>query len=205
MTEFATAVLAEYYGPSWKQISQFASLLRSEGEVRGLIGPREQDRLWSRHLLNCAGLGELVPGDATMVDVGSGGGFPGVVIALMRPDVSITLLEPMQRRVEWLEYVKAKCSIENVTVFRGRAEECDRTYDIVTARAVAALDKLLRWCAPLLAPNGEILAIKGQSVDKELPAGRNAARRLGLTMPEVLHVATVATVPPTTVVRVRHL
>ena len=138
---------------------------------RGLIGPREVPRLWERHLLNCAVLGELLPEGASLCDVGSGAGLPGIPLALARPDVRITLLEPLLRRTTFLDEVVRQLGLENVTVLRGRAEEMVGKLppvDVVTARAVAPLDRLAGWGLPLLRPYGEMLALKGDTAEQEL-------------------------------------
>ena len=149
---------------------RYADLLATEGVVRGLIGPREAPRLWARHLLNCAVLEEVVTAGATVCDIGSGAGLPGLVLALVRPDLEITLVEPLLRRTTFLEEVVADLGLSHVTVLRGRAEEVagGRVYDVVTSRAVAALPRLLDWSLPLVAPRGEMIALKGSSAPTEV-------------------------------------
>ncbi len=124
---------------------RYAELLATDGVVRGLIGPREAPRLWERHLLNCAALAEVLPDGATVCDLGSGAGLPGLVVAIARPDLSVTLVEPLLRRTTFLEEVAAELGLESVEVVRGRAEELhgQRTFDVVTSRAVAPLERLL--------------------------------------------------------------
>src|SRR5437868_13263360 len=143
---------------------RFAELLARHGVERGLIGPREVDRLWDRHVLNSAVIGERIPEGARVVDVGSGAGFPGVPLAIARPDLSIVLLEPMARRVDWLAEVAEKLELP-ITIVRGRAEERPVREqlggaDIVTARAVAPLARLADWCLPLVRPDGFLVALK---------------------------------------------
>ena len=135
---------------------QFASILADTGVSHGLIGPREVPRLWERHLLNCAVIADAFPGEARVIDVGSGAGLPGVVVAIVRPDLEVHLVEPMLRRTQWLEGVVADLGLASVTAHRGRAEEFVGVLaaPYVTARAVARLDKLARWCVPLLEPQG---------------------------------------------------
>ena len=183
---------------------RYAELLATEGVVRGLIGPREGPRLWDRHLLNCAVLGELVPTGATVCDVGSGAGLPGLVLAIARPDLTVTLVEPLLRRTTFLEEVVSDLGLVRVDVHRGRAESLHgiRTFDVVTSRAVAPLDRLLAWSMPLVSPTGELVAMKGTSAADEVAAAEKALRRLGCATPEVLSVGTNLTDSPTTAIRV---
>src|SRR5882757_1755602 len=146
---------------------QFAELLAAVGIERGLIGPREVDRLWDRHLLNSAVVGEYLPHGARVVDVGSGAGLPGIPLCLARPDLDVTMLEPMARRVAWLNEVVDTLSL-SARVVRGRAEEPAIKQqlagaDVVTARAVAPLARLWTWSAPLLRQGGRLVALKGES------------------------------------------
>lgn len=191
-----------YLGDGYLQLRQFAELLADEGVRRGLIGPRELPRLWERHLLNCAAVAPLVPG-GTVVDVGSGAGLPGVVIAVLRPDVQVVLLEAMERRVAWLREVVDTLGL-NAEVLRGRAEEQHGRLlvDTVTARAVAPLDRLAGWSLPLLRQGGVLLALKGDRAGDELAAGSEVVGRLGGDAGEVVDAGTVAGVPATSVVRV---
>src|SRR5687768_5835947 len=143
---------------------RYADLLATDGVVRGLIGPREAPRLWERHLLNCAVLEELIPEGASVCDIGSGAGLPGLVLAIARPDLRITLVEPLLRRTRFLDEAVEELGLQGqVEVVRGRAEELagTRTFDVVTARAVAPLERLARWCLPLVGPGGELVAIEG--------------------------------------------
>jgi len=159
------------------------------GEELGLVGPRELERLWTRHLVNSALLGILVkPG--TLADVGSGAGFPGLVVALMRPDVKCTLIEPMERRVQWLQEEAARLGLENVEVLRSRAQDVasDRQFGTVTARAVSALKKLVPMTHKLVAPGGEMLFMKGQRLDEEMRDAAEVLTRLGVSDIETLVV-----------------
>ncbi|WP_241237086.1 16S rRNA (guanine(527)-N(7))-methyltransferase RsmG [Georgenia faecalis] len=182
--------LEGYFGAAWPRMVRFAELLEREGELRGLIGPRELPRLWSRHLVNSAVVADFVPPSSTVADVGSGAGFPGLVLAIMRPDADVRLIEPMERRVEWLRYVADDLALENVSISRARAEELHGavTFDVVTARAVAAMDKLARWTLPLVAPGGRLLALKGERAPAELEAARSVLRKLGVEKAEVHEV-----------------
>ncbi len=153
---------------------QYADLLAGPGIERGLLGPRELPRLWERHLLNCAVLVELLPPGCTVIDVGSGAGLPGIAIGLARPDVVVLLVEPLQRRAAFLEACLDRLSLPGVQLHRGRAEELrGRSADAVTARAVAPLARLVGWCWPLVAPGGQLLAVKGASATAELAAERS--------------------------------
>lgn len=182
----------------------YAHRLATDGVVRGLIGPREAPRLWERHLLNCAVVAEAVPQGARVCDIGSGAGLPGIPMALARPDLHVTLVEPLLRRTTFLEEVVAELGLTNVEVVRGRAEELHgvRTFDVVTSRAVAPLPKLLRWSVPLVRPGGTMLAMKGSSAAEEVAAARKDLRRLGAGAVEVLEVGAGVVSPATVLVRV---
>ncbi len=164
---------------------EYAGLLTTDGVVRGLIGPHEAPRIWDRHLLNCAAVAELVQPDAYLVDVGSGAGLPGLVLAIARPDLSVVLLEPLARRVAFLNEVVETLGLgERVVVVRARAEEAAGRLpggpaDLATARAVAPLGKLASWCLPLLKVDGRLLAIKGAAAAEEAAAQADEVRRIG--------------------------
>ena len=166
---------------------RYCGHLTTTAVARGLIGPREVPRIWERHLLNCAAMHELIPMDATVVDVGSGAGLPGVALAIARPDLRVLLVEPLQRRVSWLDEVVEDLGLTNVEVARARAEELSATVkaDVVTARAVAGLPMLARLCLPLVRPGGRFMAVKGRSARGELDAGAAELARLGATAWEV--------------------
>ena len=161
---------------------RFAEILADTGVSHGLIGPREVPRLWERHVLNCAVIQDAFPVGSRLVDVGSGAGLPGVALSIARPDLEVHLVEPMLRRSQWLEGVVEELDLGTVTVHRGRAEELAGSLSapFVTARAVARLDKLARWCVPLLEPGGTLVAMKGRSAREELEEDRRALDRLGL-------------------------
>lgn len=195
------AVVEQTFGRATGQISQYVDILRTAGVERGLIGPREVDRLWQRHILNSAAVAGLITPEATVVDVGSGAGLPGIPVAVLRPDLRVTLLEPLLRRVSFLhEVVDALGLSDRVRVVRGRAEEHRERYDAVLARAVAPLAKLTLWCAPLCSPTGTILALKGRSASDELVAAGRVLVRTGLRG-EVLTVRAHPDAEPATVVR----
>ena len=191
------------------QAEQFADLLTREATVRGLIGPREVPRLWERHLLNCAVITDLMPEHSTVCDVGSGAGLPGIVLAIRRPDLQVTLLEPLLRRTTFLELVVSTMELSNVHVHRGRAEELPRErdwaggFDVVTSRAVAPMDRLARWSLPLVRDGGLFLAMKGSSAPEELRSAGSVIRRLGGVDPQVESVGGAWVTPPVTVVRIR--
>jgi 16S rRNA (guanine527-N7)-methyltransferase len=183
---------------------RYADLLADAGVVRGLIGPREVPRLWERHLLNCAVVAELVPAAATVVDIGSGAGLPGLVLAIARPDVRVTLVEPLLRRTTFLEEAVGLLGLDTVDVRRARAEELhgSLTFDVVTSRAVAPLDRLLTWSLPLVAAGGVVLAMKGSSALDEIDAARATLARFAALEPSVHSCGRGVVDPPTTVVRV---
>jgi 16S rRNA (guanine527-N7)-methyltransferase len=166
---------------------RYAELLATDGVLRGLIGPREAPRLWDRHLLNCGLLAELIPADASVCDLGSGAGLPGLVLAIARPDVAVTLVEPLLRRTTFLEEIVAALALTSVEVVRGRAESLhgERRFDVVTSRALAPLDRLLGWSMPLVAPTGALVAMKGSSVSEEIEVARAELERWGCAEPEV--------------------
>jgi 16S rRNA (guanine527-N7)-methyltransferase len=151
-------------------IEQYAALLANDGVIRGLIGPREVPRLWDRHVLNCALMADLLRPDTTLADIGSGAGLPGMVLAIARPDVRVTLIEPLLRRTTFLDEVVRELGLENVEVVRGRADDLHgkALFDAVTSRAVAPLPRLLTWSMPLVAQDGALLALKGSNVSEEL-------------------------------------
>ncbi|GIG64394.1 16S rRNA (guanine(527)-N(7))-methyltransferase RsmG [Phytomonospora endophytica] len=194
---------AKVFGERETLAVAYAELLATDGVERGLIGPREVPRLWERHMLNCGVLAELIPEAVAVIDVGSGAGLPGIPLAIVRPDVEVMLVEPMLRRTVFLEEAVKALGLTNVTVFRGRAEDCDVAAPIVTARAVAALDKLARWCLPLVVSGGELLAMKGSSAQEEVTTHAKAVRKAGGTDAEVLTCGAGLLEVPTTIVRIR--
>ncbi|MER5379195.1 MULTISPECIES: 16S rRNA (guanine(527)-N(7))-methyltransferase RsmG [unclassified Streptomyces] len=195
----------EVFGDRFADAVRYAELLSEAGVQRGLIGPREVPRLWERHLLNCAVLSEVVPEGVTVCDVGSGAGLPGIPLALVREDLKITLLEPLLRRTTFLTEVVEMLGLDHVTVVRGRAEEVMgklQPVHVVTARAVAPLDRLAAWGIPLLRPYGEMLALKGDTAEEELKASATALSKLGAVETSILHVGEGVVDPLSTVVRV---
>lgn len=201
----APAVAREVFGERFPDAVRYAELLADAGVRRGLIGPREVPRLWERHLLNCAVLSEAIEEDVSVCDVGSGAGLPGIPLALVRPDLSITLLEPLLRRTTFLTEVVELLRLDHVTVVRGRAEEVLGKLPpvhVVTARAVAPLERLAGWGVPLLRPYGEMLALKGDTAEEEVKAASAALSKLGAVSTSVVQVGEDIVDPLSTVVRV---
>lgn len=196
--------VAAVFGNGQERARRFVDHLTTSGVDRGLVGPREVPRIWTRHVLNCAVVGELIGADATVCDVGSGAGLPGVALALSRPDLEVVLVEPLLRRVTWLHEVIDDLGLERVRVVRGRAEDVVGTVraDVAVARAVAQLDVLARWCLPLLYPGGKLLAIKGRSAGEELAAGQETLERLGATDWHIVRSGEGTLAEPTTVVEI---
>ena len=197
--ETATAV----FGVELARAEEYARMLATDGVVRGLIGPREEDRLWDRHLLNSAVVVDACPASGLVVDVGSGAGLPGIPMALARPDLTVRLVEPLLRRSTFLAEVVDRLGLTNVEVVRARAEELHGrwTAPTVTARAVAPLAKLAGWCLPLVAPGGSLLALKGARADAELGSARSALRGLGVAAAVVEEVGSGVVDPPVRLVR----
>jgi 16S rRNA (guanine527-N7)-methyltransferase len=181
-------------------INRYIDILATWGIERGLIGPREAPRLWDRHVLNCAVVAPRIPHGASVADVGSGAGLPGLVWAIARPDLTVTLIEPLLRRTTFLTEVIDELGLTNVTVVRGRAAEVSGVFDVVTARAVADLGKLGSWCLPLVRPGGVLLALKGESASAEIAMWTEALREDGATDIVVTSYGDVE--KPTTVVEV---
>lgn len=197
------------FGDAMPAAVQFAELLAAVGIERGLIGPREVDRLWDRHLLNSAVVGERIPSGVRVIDIGSGAGLPGVPLALARPDLDVTLLEPMARRVAWLEEVVQTLRLP-ATVVRGRAEEPSIKQqlagaDFVVARAVAPLDRLWGWAAPLLRQGGRLVALKGESAEAEAARDGGAVQRAGGSLPVVDRCGVDVLETPTTIIVVERV
>lgn len=191
-----------YFGEAWPAVSRFDALLREHGVVRGLIGPREPARLWERHVLNSAAVASVVIGRPTVLDLGSGAGLPGVVLAAMLPQTRWVLLEPMERRVGWLTWVVGELGLSNVEVVRGRAEDVVGRFSMhaVTTRAVGSLDKLYRWSGPLLRHGGVLVALKGERATNEVASAYDVGARLGFRPARVDELYTVEGVEPTSVV-----
>ncbi|MPZ82657.1 MAG: 16S rRNA (guanine(527)-N(7))-methyltransferase RsmG [Actinophytocola sp.] len=188
---------------------QFVELLAAVGIERGLIGPREVDRLWDRHLLNSAVVGERIPSGVRVIDIGSGAGLPGIPLCLARPDLDVTLLEPMARRVAWLEEIVDALSLSAIVV-RGRAEEPAIKQqlsgaDVVIARAVAPLDRLWGWSAPLLRQGGRLVALKGESAEAEIARDGGAVKRAGGSLPTVERCGVGVLETPATIIEIERV
>ncbi|MGH3939923.1 MAG: 16S rRNA (guanine(527)-N(7))-methyltransferase RsmG [Pseudonocardiaceae bacterium] len=195
------------FGDRYAAAERYVAMLAGPGLVRGLIGPREADRLWERHMLNSAVLGELMADGLRVLDVGSGAGLPGIPLALARPDLTVVLLEPMARRVTWLTEVVTELELP-VRVHRGRVEDAQIRaelggWDVVTARAVAPLGRLASWCLPLVVPDGRLLAVKGERASDEAVRDALAVRSAGGAVVDIVQCGAAVVRPPTTVVVVR--
>lgn len=198
------ARVVDVFGDRAALATRYAEILTSTGVERGLLGPREADRIWDRHLFNCVAVSPLIPSGDLVCDVGSGAGLPGIVIAITRPDVRMVLLEPLLRRTTFLVECVAELALDNVTVVRGRAEEHAgrMNADSVVARAVAPLERLAGWALPLLRPGGQLLAMKGETARAELDAAEQHLLGLGAGSCELLEVGRNSGAQPTYVVRV---
>lgn len=180
----------------------FDALVR-DSDLLGLLGPREMPKLWSRHILNSAVVAELVPAGASVADVGSGAGLPGIPMALAQPEAEFTLIEPMERRSDWLKKMSEELGLANLKVLRARAEEVGETYDLVTARAVAALPKLLKITVPLTKHGGEVIALKGSKAAEEIEESKKLVKKLGIAGFEIVQVGSQFLPEPTSVVRTK--
>ena len=190
------------FGPQIEKARAFAQKLANDSDDLGLLGPRELDKIWSRHILNSAVVAETVnPGDH-VADVGSGAGLPGIPMAIALPEAQFVLIEPMERRSTWMLEVIQQLGLTNVEVRRARAEEVlDLKFDVVTARAVAALDKLLRLTVPLLKPGGSLIALKGSKAAEEIEAAKKLQKKLGIASFEIQICGEKFLAEPTSVVK----
>jgi 16S rRNA (guanine527-N7)-methyltransferase len=197
------------FGARLELAERYVRLLATDGIEHGLIGPRERDRLWIRHLLNCAVVAELIPSGARVVDVGSGAGLPGLALACVRPDLSVQLVEPLERRVRFLTNAVEILGLdEQVEVLHGRADDpavlkVAGMADWVAARAVAPMDRLVRWCLPLLVSGGALLALKGARAPEELAEHAEQVQKLGARTPQIVHCGSAVLDEPTRVIVVR--
>jgi 16S rRNA (guanine527-N7)-methyltransferase len=197
-------IVQAWFGSATPGVHRFVDLLASEGVRRGLLGPREVPRLWGRHILNCVVVHPLIDDGRSVADLGSGAGLPGVVLALARPDLSVTLIEPLLRRTRFLEQVRTEIDLPNLTIVRSRAEDLagQLTFDVVVARAVAPLDRLAAWALPLCRASGELLAIKGSSARDELQQSAPMLTRLHAGQATIQTCGVGVVEPATTVVRI---
>lgn len=206
--EFETepAAAAEIFGPQLDLARAYTHRLAKDSETFGLLGPRELPRIWGRHVINSALLVELVPSGSKVADIGSGAGLPGLPMAIAKPDAHFTLIEPMERRSNWLQTVIDDLGLKNIDVIRARAEEVERTdFDIATARAVAALDKLLRLLTPLIrgSEGKTVLAMKGSRAPEEILDAKNRLNLLGFDTPEIITLGEGRAPETATVVRIK--
>ncbi len=198
----AAGLLAHLFGQQEPEIRRYAGWLAGPGVERGLIGPRELARLWTRHILNCAVIAPLFSESSTVCDLGSGAGLPGVVLALARPDLKICLVEPRLRRAEFLQEV-ARALAPQVTVIGARGQDVQSRFDYVTARAVAPLGRLAEISLPMCGRNGQVVAIKGANANSELAAAAPVLSRLGAGRAWIEQYGMGVVQPPTTVIRLR--
>ena len=183
-------------------LDAYAGILHTRGIEWGLLGPRETDKIWSRHISNSLALVDVLGEGLDIADIGSGAGLPGIPLAICRPDLRFTLLEPLLRRYNFLNLAVEELGLgDRVRVERLRAEDCDEVFDIVTCRAVAPLERLLKWSVPLFYPQGELLALKGDSAEDEIRAARKLLERSRLRA-EILHVRAAPGVEGTRAIRV---
>lgn len=207
-TEYPVPAEAErIFGENTDKAIAYHQSLATTGSERGFIGPREVPRLWDRHVLNCAVIGEAMDEGVHVIDIGSGAGLPGIPLAIARPDLRITLIEPLLKRSTYLREVCEELNLENVTVIRGRAEDAAvqkeaGAADIVTSRAVAPLGKLSRWSLPLVKVGGAMIAMKGSSVSEELERDADDIRKAGGGQGEIFTVGSSVLAEPTTLIKI---
>lgn len=198
----ARAALLELHRRSAEELSRYVDILASRGIEWGLLGPREGDKLWQRHIANSVALNDAIPQGVEVADVGSGAGLPGIPVAITRPDLTVTLIEPLLRRANFLTLAVEELGLEDrVEVLRARAEDTKRRYDVVVCRAVAPLTKLLGWTTPLFADGGQLLALKGESAEQEIRDARPTLVRAGLKA-EVLELSVAPGVEGARAIRV---
>lgn len=190
-----SAIAGEIFGDKLDAAIEYHRMLATDGSIRGFMGPREIPKLWDRHILNCAVIGEPMNEAASVVDIGSGAGLPGIPLALARPDLKITLVEPLLKRSVFLNEVVEALGLTNVTVIRGRAEEKEvretvGLVDVVTSRAVAPLGKLAGWSLPLVRKGGQMIAMKGSSVHEEIERDAKQIKKAGGGNAKVFEVGT---------------
>ena len=198
--ELEPQVASDIFGDRLPLARAYAAALVRDSDLLGLLGPREMPKLWTRHVLNSAVVAELVPPGKTVADVGSGAGLPGIPMAIAQPDAHFTLIEPMERRSDWLRQITAEIGLTNVTVLRARAEEVGEAFDLVTARAVSALPKLLRLTVPITNHGGKVLALKGSKAAEEIEEAKKLAKKLKIAGFEVVHTGKQFLAEPTLVV-----
>lgn len=200
-----TPEVKEFFGLAFSSVEHYANMLIEEGELRGLIGPLEKSRIWSRHIVNCAAIAEFLPKSGSVADIGSGAGLPGIVIALMRPDLQVHLIETMQKRCVWLQDCVDELDIDNVVIHNCRAEQLHKklSFDCVTARAVASTDKMARWASPLIKSGGKLVLLKGDRASSELEDAKYVLKKMKLENPRIHKVKSVMYGEETTVVQMQ--
>jgi 16S rRNA (guanine527-N7)-methyltransferase len=203
--ESEPASAARIFGLNIDKARAYTAALVADGETLGLLGPREYPRIWTRHVLNSAVVAELVAAGKTVADVGSGAGLPGIPMALAQPEAQFTLIEPMERRSDWLKEQVEKLGLKNVSVLRARAEEVGEAFDIVTARAVKALPQLLQMCVPMTKHGGEIVALKGEKAQLEIDDSKRLMKKLDIQSFDIVFTGEQFLEEPTRVVRTKLL
>jgi 16S rRNA (guanine527-N7)-methyltransferase len=191
------------FGDGYETALRYAEVLARDSEKLGLLGPRELDKLWSRHILNSAVVSELISPGQKVADIGSGAGLPGIPVAIAKPDCQVTLVEPMERRSDWLKEVAGELGLDNVRVFRARGEDLDPQFDVVLARAVAALPKLIRFAVPSVVSGGLLLALKGAKAEEEIEEAKKLAKKFKLDSFEVVYAGGHKLQDPTKLVEVK--
>lgn len=181
-------LILQAYPAAAAMLQKFHDLLAVEGPIRGLIGPKEVEKLWDRHIGNSLVLEELLPEGCSLIDVGTGAGLPGIPIAIVRPDLEVHLVEPMQRRIDFLELAVGELELSNTQIHRARAEQLhgQSVADLVTARAVASVKELIEWCEPLLNPHGRLVLLKGEKAEIELKEAKPTMHKHGLVLDDIV-------------------
>lgn len=201
--EIEPAVAAKIFGAGIDQARSYAAALIRDGDTLGLLGPREMPKIWTRHILNSAVVAELIEPGQKVADVGSGAGLPGIPMAIAQPGAEFVLIEPMERRANWLVEQVAALGLKNVRVVRARAEEVGEAFDVVTARALSALPKLLRQCVPMTLNGGQIIALKGSRAADEIEEAKSLQKKLRIASFEIVLTGVDLLAEPTLVVRTR--
>ena len=201
--ESEPASAARIFGSGIDKARAYAAALVRDGETLGLLGPREYPKIWTRHILNSAVVAELVSPGQTVGDVGSGAGLPGIPMAIAQPGAEFVLIEPMERRSDWLKLQVQELGLSNVRVLRARAEEVGEAFDVVTARAVKALPQLLQMCVPMTKHGGEIIALKGEKAQLEIDDSKRLVKKLGIQSFDIVFTGEQFLDEPTRVVRTK--
>lgn len=191
---------AKIFGTGIAKARSYTAALVADGETLGLLGPREYSKIWTRHVLNSAVVAELVPAGAKVADVGSGAGLPGIPMAIAQPEAHFTLIEPMERRSEWLKSQVESLGLSNVSVLRARADEVGEVFDIVTARALKPMPQLLEWCVPMTKLGGKVIALKGAKAADEVADAKKLVKKLGIESFDIMFTGEQFLEEPTRVV-----